>query len=309
MAVRAPLYYDSGDLKEMDATMVANLVQFAVYQYALAPSVELSYTGSGGNLGTLTDTRLQAGAQATSTTAFPGENVTGEPSVVSVNYSRINQSTSSSTPSSDDGKSYPVYRDTSSNIVPMNLQDMKDTIFHPAIDSLVSGSTGTAQGGTYHISTTSSVSGSTLVNATPVFVDTRANTSAYSAGSIPEALDQPTTITNYYLQKIDATLPTWNEKPVQVRSDNDLQTFSDTDVGTLFQAWMKYIADQSADGYKIRYSYSTGTNRGSGMVDGRLNGSGNYQTRYVNTDDYRAQEFPNGTATTINTYYLKIGKS
>jgi len=38
-------------------------------------------------------------------------------------------------------------------------------------------------------------------------------------------------------------------------------------------------------------------------------GSGDYQTRYVNTDDYRAQEFPNGTSTTINTYYLNINKS
>ena len=38
----------------------------------------------------------------------------------------------------------------------------------------------------------------------------------------------------------------------------------------------------------------------------RLNGSGNYQTRFVNANDYRAQEFPNGTLTTINTYYLTI---
>jgi hypothetical protein len=45
------------------------------------------------------------------------------------------------------------------------------------------------------------------------------------------------------------------------------------------------------------------------MGDTRLNGSGNYQTRFVNTDDYRAQEFPDGTATTINTYFLRIHKS
>jgi hypothetical protein len=45
------------------------------------------------------------------------------------------------------------------------------------------------------------------------------------------------------------------------------------------------------------------------MGDTRLNGSGNYQTRFVNANDYRAQEFPNGSATTINTYYLKINKS
>ena len=45
------------------------------------------------------------------------------------------------------------------------------------------------------------------------------------------------------------------------------------------------------------------------MGDTRLNGTGNYQTRYVDTDDYRAQEFPDGTPTTIATYYLRINKS
>ena len=43
------------------------------------------------------------------------------------------------------------------------------------------------------------------------------------------------------------------------------------------------------------------------MGDTRLNGSGNYQTRLREyADDYRAQEFPDGTPTTINTYYLRI---
>ena len=45
------------------------------------------------------------------------------------------------------------------------------------------------------------------------------------------------------------------------------------------------------------------------MVDTILDGSGNYQTRFVNTDDYRAQEFPNGSVTTAATYYLRIHKS
>ena len=53
----------------------------------------------------------------------------------------------------------------------------------------------------------------------------------------------------------------------------------------------------------------TGTSKGSGIVDTRLTGSGNYQTRQVNNDDYRAQEFPNGTSATINTYFLKIQKT
>ena len=40
-----------------------------------------------------------------------------------------------------------------------------------------------------------------------------------------------------------------------------------------------------------------------------LNGSGNYQTLQVGADDYRAQEFPDGTPVTATTYFLKILQS
>ena len=57
---------------------------------------------------------------------------------------------------------------------------------------------------------------------------------------------------------------------------------------------------------KLRYFIDgAGTTLGTGMANTKLNGSGNYQTRYVNTDDYRAQEFPNGSVVTEATYYLK----
>ena len=45
------------------------------------------------------------------------------------------------------------------------------------------------------------------------------------------------------------------------------------------------------------------------MGDTILNGSGNRQTRFVNADDYRAQEFPDGTPVTAATYFLRIHKS
>ena len=73
-----------------------------------------------------------------------------------------------------------------------------------------------------------------------------------------------------------------------------------------------FTLPSSTDGYAISYSIGTsgsGNTRGSGIVDTRLNGTGNYQTRFVNANDYRAQEFPNGTPTTINTYNLRIIKS
>jgi len=308
MAVRAPLYNDNGNLKEMSTALVDQIVQQTVYQYSLSPSVSLSVVSSGGNLGTITDTRLQAGSSSSSATSYPSEATTAEPSVVSVNYSKIDSSNASVTPTGDSGKTWPVYYDGTS-IKAMNLQDVKDTFLHPAIDLLASGSTGTDQAGTYHISTSSSVAGSTLVSATPVFSDTGADTGAYTAGSIPETQDQPTTLTNYYLQIINGTDTSFTS-PVFIRSDDQIQIYPTATFQSLLQEWIRYTAASSSDGYSISYNINgSGNNRGSGMVDQRLNGSGNYQTRFVNANDYRAQEFPNGTLTTINTYFLKINKS
>ena len=191
----------------------------------------------------------------------------------------------------------------------MSLTDIKDTFLHPAIDLLVSGSTGTQQGGTYHISTATSVGGSTEVSGsnTPIFTDTRADTSLYSAAGIPEALDQPTTISNYYLHKITGSDTSYT-LPIFTTATNQIQSYPEATFESLLQEWIRNTATSSGDGYEINYSYTTGTNRGSGMGDTTLNGTGDYQTLQVG-DDYRAQEFPNGTAVTTNTYYLKINKS
>ena len=71
MAVRAPLKNNSGNLQEMSTTEVNEIVDQIVYQYSLNPSVSLSVVGSSGTLSAITDTRLQAGAQSTSASAFP----------------------------------------------------------------------------------------------------------------------------------------------------------------------------------------------------------------------------------------------
>ena len=75
---------------------------------------------------------------------------------------------------------------------------------------------------------------------------------------------------------------------------------------------MVYTALASTDGYTIRYELGTSTanySKGTGIADTRLNGSGNYQQKFVNANDYRAQEFPDGSPTTINTYYLRLIKA
>ena len=312
MAVRRPLYNDSGDLREMSDAMIDDIIQFCIFKHQTAGGVILSVDSSNvGNLTSIQDTRLKAGEAANSSSSFPPESTTGEPEVVTVNFNRITQQVNAGsnnlTPDTNNNR-YPVYYDGSGNIRAMDADDMKDTFIHPAIDQLVSGSTTTKQAGTYQISTSTSLTGNTLISSTPVFVDTRADTSAYSAGSIPETLDQPTTITNYYLHRIDGSNTTYTS-PVFIEGSNNLQEFATATFETLLSELIRYTAVSSTDGYKITYSYSSGTNRGTGMANTKLSGSGNRQTRFVNTNDYRAQEFPDGTPTTIDTYFLKINKA
>ena len=315
MAVRTPLYNNSGNIQEMSATQINELKGYFTLKFFTGNPVELVFDSGNGNIGSIDDTRLQAGAHSTSASAFPDEATTAEPSVVTVSQNNIKQ-TLATTPTltNDTGNLYPLYYDSQNNIQAMNLQDMKDTFVHPVIDTIASTDNTTSQAGTYFISTSNSPgSNQSLVSATPVFTDTRADTSAYTAGSIPEAVDQPTNIQSYYLMKnTNGTIGSSKTLPLKLRSDNDLQEYPESDFDAMVENLMVYTALASTDGYTLRYSLGTSSanfTKGSGIVDTRLNGTGDYQTRFFDANDYRAQEFPNGTATTINTYYLRLIKA
>ena len=313
MAVRTPLYNNAGNIQEMSATQIQQIKDFCTLKFYSGNPVELQVDVGNGNIGSISDTRLQAGAASTSTTAFPSEATTAEPSVVTVTQNNIKQVLATTpTLTNDTGNLYLVYYDSQNNIQAMNLQDMKDTFIHPVIDTIASTDNTTAQAGTYFISTSSTASYPvSVVSTTPVYTDTRADTSAYTAGGIGETLDQPTNITQYYLHK-NLTTSEALTYPLKIRSDNDLQEYPTADFDAMIQNLMVYTALASTDGYTIRYELGTSTanyTKGTGIADTRLNGSGNYQTRFVNADDYRAQEFPDGSPTTINTYYLRLIKA
>ena len=314
MAVRTPLYNNSGNIQEMNATQIQQIKDFCTLKYFTGNPVELQVDVGNGTIGSISDTRLQAGAASTSASSFPSEATTAEPSVVTVTQNNIKQVLATTpTLTNDTGNLYPVYYDSQNNIQAMNLQDMKDTFIHPVIDTLASTDNTSAQAGTYFISTSSTAADGTkqVVSATPVYTDTRADTSAYTAGGIGETLDQPTNITQYYLHKNIRTSETLTY-PLKIRNDNDLQVYPNSDFDAMIENLMVYTALASTDGYTIRYELGTSTanySKGTGIADTRLNGSGNYQTRFVNADDYRAQEFPDGSPTTINTYYLRLIKA
>lgn len=321
MAVRRPLYYDSGNLREMTDEQIAQVKARMFWSYVSNPSVSLTVLNSGGNLGTITDTRLQAGAVSTSASSTPTEVETEEPSIVNVAIARIEQTVASDPNPATTPTQYPAYYTAQGNIRAMNLQDMYDTF----AEEVFNGGWTAADGSTvypslinaeiYTIHTTTSLTdytavpgpdGSTII---PVFSDTRADVAAYDAGNIPEDQDQPTTIQNYYLLKKDVPALPALPSMVRVNTGGNVVAMTNAAIDTAIGAAIRYMI-QAETGYKIRYEYGvngsgTGTTVGSAMTDSRLDGTGNYQTLFVGADDYRAQEFPDGTQQVINVYTLK----
>ena len=311
MATRTPLYYNGSQLQEMKSSDLTALYQLFAYYYAQTPTSTLAVSGSGGNLTSINDTRLQAGAASTSSSAFPSEATTAEPSTVTTAYQRMTSTIGSAvTTTTDSGKSFPIYW-TGTQIRHMTEIDVLDTFVYPTINVLASASTTAGAAGTYHIATSTSVTGSTLVSSTPVFTDTRADTSLYTASGIGETQDQPQNVTNYYLHVVDGVIPSSYNPPLYADSNNNLKQYSGAEIGTVIGAFISDQVATSTTGYKLTYNIDgSGTARGSAIVNTILTGgSGNYQTLAVSGNDYRAQEFPDGTPATANTYVFKILKS
>jgi len=310
MAIRKPLKIFGTDFKEISSANTLDIRARMVYLYLANTSITLDVVANSGSLDAMNDTRMTAGAVSNSSTAFPNEATTAEPGTATVTFDKINQTVlGGSAPADTNNIRFPVYSD-SGNIKAMSLQDMYDTfVIDPGtINQIIA-----ALPYKIHTSTTPP-SGYTLVSSTPVFIDTRANTSLYTAGGIGEALDQPQDITSYYLHKANGTntaLSVANDAsgdvPVYIDSNQNLRQYTLAEFDAILLNVIKYSA-ASLTSNKLRYYIGgSGTTLGTGMANTKLNGSGNYQTLQVG-DDYRAQEFPNGSVVTEATHYLKARK-
>ena len=122
MAVRTPLFNNAGNIQEMSATQIQQIKDFCTLKYQTGNPVDLQVDAGNGTIGSISDTRLQAGAASTSATAFPSEATTAEPSVVTVTQNNIKQVLATTpTLTNDTGNLYPVYYDSQNNIQAMNL--------------------------------------------------------------------------------------------------------------------------------------------------------------------------------------------
>ena len=322
MAVVKPLFINSdNNLQEMTDAQVLLHRQKAIYQYSLDPSALLTVvSNSGANMAAITDTRLKSGVSVVSVSADPSASTSAPSATTDVSFDKINfaYDTSSGQTEDSDNRAFPIYRNSDGDIRAMSLDDMKDTFLHPAIDLMVvadASADDSNVAGTYRIHTASSLTDFTEVSGanTAIFTDT--TSTGFAAGSIGTAGSTQTgsssSVQSFFLLRRNGTdVDTNSIKLAQINSDGDIQEYSDG--GTeLLGNWLKFTAGQSGDGYKITYAIGasvSGTQRGSAITNKQL-GSTVTSTTLVDANDYRAQQFPSGSATVTNTYLFKINKA
>jgi len=342
MAVRrALLIKDSEAIKEYTNAERDGIHQYIAHCYASASTanggVKLTHVSSGGNLGSLTDTRMQSGTAHTSTgnqnavddgiAEYPNEATTGEPTAFTVDtfdkidQSRVNPPSGFTSTTWNSWMLKPVYMESDSVIREMSFQDVLDTFIDPVIDNIVSGTTDALAGGTYFISTNTSETNCT--NLGVVFIDTITDmapaTTTITSGAIGTAgtvqQGTATTAATYRLFRNDGVSITPKRPLVIDYSSNGrtnpggLREMTNTEMINLF---CQLIRQQVFDGTGNTLTYSingTGTAKGTSMTDTRLNGSGTVNRRFVDANDYRAQEFPDGTASAVATYTLRLDRT
>jgi len=342
MAVRrALLIKDSEAIKEYTDTERDNIHQFIAKCYASANQntggVKLHFVNSSGSLSAMTDTRMQSGTSVETTgdqdavddgaAEYADEATTPEPtSFTQETFDKIDQTRinplNGFTPS--DWNSWtvkPVYMESDSVIREMSFQDVLDTFIDPVIDNIVSGTTSALAGGTYFISTNTSETNCS--NLGVVFIDTITDmdpaTTTITAANIGEdgTVQQgaATTQTTYRLFRNNGVSIT-PKRPLVIdytsngrTNPGGLREMTHTEMVDLF---CQLIRQQVFDGTGNTLTYSingSGTAKGTSMVDTRLNGSGTYTTLFVDANDYRAQEFPDGTASAAQTYTLRLNRT
>jgi hypothetical protein len=338
MAVRRPIFLNVigpeplAAILEIDDVSLGELHAFAPYAYAnnpSGPSAKLEVNTANGTLMSnqpFVDTYYIAGTSTTRVDRFSTEAETPNISMVTDNYNRIRVVYDSvSLPTGDTNNlQYPLYFYDDGGVIQlraMTNQDFIDSCVIPALDAMTiwSASLTNQQSGTYFLTTNASPANATLVSATPVAVNSVANVAAFTAGGIPEATKQ-TVDTNYYLARLnfdattyivyDEVLGTYFLPLYFDAGTESIMQHTPTTWAALLGPFLRHYLATPGTGYYIEYNLTDGNQRGTTYTDTRVTPTGTgYTQLFVNADDYRTQEFPTGTASTItaNTkaFYIK----
>ena len=341
-------------LREMNTTELLQFYNWIRHLYTRNQTVTLSYVGSGGNLGTMRDTRYQAGVATNDAHSFRTESQTDNIANIDVNWSKIEVSydttvpmpnilsygcdsppltLGSYSPSRKNMRKFPMA--LLGELVAEALAEIggnKSNITQPDITIGRNGGYAIIRQD-FTIPATHDEGGA-ITNMGRVFEDTIANAGAYTSGGIPEPRDQPLAVNTanqwnlYSMDKDPAYSPPPPPNMVYTDANGGIHEWGLAGMQQFFELYVQHIAANgynSAGAGKLHWYISgeiAGVNSGNGgsvvpldagsgeVENERLSGSS--ATGYTqgpqqpaSGDNYRTQEFPNGTPQLQNTYSLR----
>lgn len=319
MAVRRPVYLFAdptgvpvtSDLYEYTDAYMEDILTFASYVHAQDPAVKLECNTANGTLmpnQNFQDTYYIAGASTTRVDRFSTAAETPNVSMSTDTYNRIRVIDNQGTlPTSDTNNlEYPLYLTSQSprQLRAMTRQDFIDTFVTPALP-MWGGANANEQGGTFFLTTSASPANATIIGSVPAAVNSVANLSAYTSSGIGETQKQTTDI-NYWLAKVDypatefdpieASLPLYFDAGTETIKAHTLASWT-----ALLGPFLRYYLGGGDPNQQISYNINgNGTTQGAIFTDSRRTPTGTgYTTRFVNANDYRTQEFPTGTESTV----------
>lgn len=334
MAVRTPLYMAPPvgiepykQLNPFTTTMVNQLHEMAGHAFALSPNPRIEINGTNGSAVSgqpFTDTWWSSGSYTTRVDRYSTAAETPNVFKVTDNYSRIRVVYDSvSLPTGDTNNTqYPLYLwdsvgndiDEDIHFRAMSVADFVDTFVLPVLDQFGGGGQSLAKSGTYYLTTSATPANATLASGTPAAVNNEANVSGYAASSIPTVNN---ITTNYYVAKVDYSPTTNNlyddgiyDMPLYFDAGTEsIRHHSPTTWANLLNPFLRFYLGGGSSAHTISYNVdgSDGTTNGSVYTDtGIVTAGSDYNTRFVNANDYRTQEFPTGTAVVISQKRFKI---
>lgn len=288
----------------------------------------ITWTTTNGTMAGIVDTRYKSGLSASGVSSYPAETTTEEPQLVSTTWDKMNWSNPSTNQYGAKPTYYPPVYYEAGRLQGMSEDEFFDTFIDPAIDLLTDGN---PRRGTFEISTTypsnSSANNYRGIRDTAsnslVYRDTFATVGGYLASTIPPAgnyLDLYTLEDYYCVVRVEPGNEifgtTGKREMFYQNGSGDLQPLTEALIGPYMQWAMAENTRNIAGNAGNRIGYTTGStpvgatnvnNKGTGIDNTVIaSTSGNYQTRFAGGDDYRAQEFPDGTPTVASTTFLRI---
>ena len=322
---------NAGIKEPSDSEFNAMLARIA-YLYQQDPTVILNVVTSNGNISpNMTDRRYKSGTAKRDTTgegtAFPSQAATGEPEIVTgVTYDKIDQVVSE--PAAFGSSDYnsmtakPVYLAEQGGLREMSFSNVLTYFIDPWVNNLTAtNNTGVEAGGAHFISTASSESNST--NLGTVFADTRANAGGYLAENIGTANTRQDVFstTTFRLFRVNSNLSSQGSgyrTPLCIDYSSNKHGITPAGLRHMtyaeFDALFAPLAKRAVfdySGFTLRYNVNgSGTRQGTRITNREMTGvSGKYTQYKATIDDYRAQEFPNGTLVVRESYDLKLQRT